>query len=84
MDDTTAHDLNRLFDAIRTVRQAAVVESVAVVDMLSTPSDGSMKAVHAAHLAELDAVQAMGAAFELLARRHPAFMAALKLVVPIV
>lgn len=77
MDVTTALDLNRLFDAIRTVRQCAVLESAAVVEMLATPTDVAIKAVHAAHLTELDAVQAMGAAFELLARRHPAFMKAI-------
>lgn len=77
MEETTAHDLSRLFDAIRTVRRAAVVESAAVGELLAAPSEVAAKAVHAAHLVELDAVQAMGAAMELLARRHPAFMESL-------
>ena len=63
------HDLPRLRRAIRRVIDAARAESEALDRAVTDCGDGTMKALHQTHLAELDAIQAMSTSLELFDRR---------------
>ena len=71
-------DLARVRKAIRKLMEAAKVESLAFDAAAEWLKTEQLKALHLAHLDELDAVQALVASLELFERRLPTIEEALR------